>query len=233
MYTTRQVQEALVKFGYAVEVDGVMGPSTEDAICDFKEERGLAARAYIGPVTESLLFYEDGVYPPWMNEINRQFNLHEDHDNEELTEWLASDGCALGDPSELPWCGDAVDTAIHNTLPDEPRKEPLMDNPYWARNWAVFGEPCELAYGAIVVMTRGSGGHVAFAIGYDEHRERIRIRGGNQRDSICDTWIDESRLLTNSRGKIVGIRRPLTWPKKLPKIPLMDSYGAVVSRNEA
>ena len=39
-----------------------------------------------------------------------------------------------------PWCGDFVETCIRAALPDEPLPGALGINPYWARNWLLFGQ---------------------------------------------------------------------------------------------
>ena len=118
-----------------------------------------------------------------------------------------------------------METAIRLTLPNEPFPDALGINPYWARNWALLGEKSKLALGAIIVIKRGSGGHIASAVGYDPRNKRIRIRGGNQSNQISDTWVKEDRVL--------AIRKPSTWKHQLPPIPIMNSRGAVISTNEA
>lgn len=232
-YTVRQIQAALNKHGYNLAVDGIMGPKTEAAISDFKGKNGLRPRPLIGPITLRKLFGSrrpsrktgDENYPPWVNELGRYMHLHEKRDNAELQEWLRSDGATLGDPAKLPWCGDAMATAIRLTLPKEPFPGALGENPYWARNWALLGEETELRLGAMVVLVRGSGGHIGTAVGYDPDRKRIRLRGGNQSNTINDTWVDE--------GRVIAYRRPKTWRHPLPSIPIMNSAGEVVSTNEA
>lgn len=241
-YTTRQLQEALNRHGYRVAIDGIMGPETENAISNFKGSHGLRRRPLIGPLTAKLLFGDDipdrrdndRDFPPWVNELGRYMGLHEVRDKGILSRWLKSDGGTLGDPSKLPWCGDAMHTAIRLTLPDEPFPGPLGENPYWARNWVYLGHEHELALGVMVVSKRGSGGHISTAVGYDPQRRRIRVRGGNQSNTINDTWIDEGRTL-GLRGpkRAEGYRKPATYGKALPPIPIMNSAGQVISRNEA
>ena len=229
----KAIQAALNRHGFSLAVDGIMGPNTEKAISDFKGRNGLRRRPLIGPLTKKLLFGRkakeppaaDGAYPPWLNELGRHMYLHEVRHKSALMRWLRSDGGTLGDPSKLPWCGDAMHTAIRLTLPDEQFPGALGKNPYWARNWMLLGVKSPLRLGAMVVIKRGSGGHIASAVGYDPRRKRVRIRGGNQSNTINDTWIAERRVM--------GYRKPKTWPHKLPAIPIMNSAGQVVSRNEA
>lgn len=241
-FTVRQIQQALSSKGFDVSVDGIMGPQTEAAISEFKGQHGLLRRPLIGPLTAELLFGpyrplrkdNDLIFPPWVNELGRHMNWHETRDNVKLKEWLKSDGATLGDPAKLPWCGDAMQTAIRLTLPDEPFPGDLGKNPYWARNWVLLGEESALRLGVMVVLTRDGGGHIATAVGYDERNRKIRVRGGNQSNSINDTWVDESRVLGyRSPMHAEGFRKPITWTRQLPPIPLMNSAGEVISTNEA
>jgi len=239
-YDVRWLQRALKTLGhYAGVVDGLVGPMTNAAIVAFKRDHRLRARPYVGPKTLAVLreavsdvmpakFGRDTApMPPWITEISKHIGLHEQRDNAELSAWLRSDGATLGDPAKLPWCGDAVITALRLTLPDEPLPPRLEANPYWARNFAEFGIRCGHVYGAIGTVTRGKGGHVFFAIGYDPARRRFLALGGNQGDAITDnTWIAESRLL--------ALRWPISWPGAYQRpLPLVDSNGAVLSENEA
>lgn len=231
------IQRALLAKGFDPEgIDGIIGPKTEAAISAFKASRGLLARPYIGPITLDLLLGATPPSaptgtpsPPWVNELGRYLWKHETRDSAILRRWLASDGKTLGDPAKLPWCADAIQTAVRLTLPQEPFPGKVGANPYLARNWMDFGEPTVLAYGAIAIFWRGSrtgmSGHIGAAVGHDPRGKRLRIRGGNQSDMISDAWLDEARLL--------GYRKPKTWPHPLPPVPIMNSAGAVISTNEA
>lgn len=230
---TAKIQRALAAHGFDPgAIDGIMGPKTERAIVRFKRAHGLRARPYLGPLTLSLLFGEGerAATPdvPWMNEVAKYMGLNERAHFQRLFAWLRSDGKSVGDPRQLPWCGDLVETAIKLTLRHEPFTGRVALNPYLARNWLDFGEDTAPAYGAVAVFWRGSphgsSGHVGFAIGVDHDRGRIRVRGGNQSNSVSDTWLDESRLL--------GLRWPKSWSGTKPEMPAMNSAGAVISRNE-
>lgn len=227
----KKLQRRLLELGFDPKgVDGVIGPDTEKAIVAFKKSVGLAARPYVGPITLEALFGKDAPTTPvaalpWMAEITKYMGYHEITNNATLRKWLKSDGATLGDPAKLPWCGDCIETAIKLSLPNEPFTGNLKKNPYWALNWAKFGEKSDMRYGTVGAFKRPSGGHVAFIVGYDPKRKRLRVRGGNQSNSVSDTWIEESRL--------VAIRKPKTWKEELPPIPIMDSRGQIVSTNEA
>jgi len=160
---------------------------------------------------------------PWIAEGKKVFGLHEKHDKAALTAWLRSDGRRLGDTEQLPWCGDFVETAIRNSLPDEQFKGPLAENPYWARNWLHLGYPITPDYyGAVLVFKRGSGGHVGFAVGQDE--TDFYVLGGNQSNAVTITRISKSRLL--------GARWPKSYQGKTKKLPTMQPNNIPRTTNE-
>jgi hypothetical protein len=154
---------------------------------------------------------------PWVASMKSVYGLHEVHDKAKLQLWLKSDGKTLGDPGALPWCGDAVETAIKTALPEEPFVEPLKSNPYWARNWQGFGR-AGFGYGCIGVFERGpTSGHVGFLVGADG--TAYHVLGGNQGDRICVTRIDKDRLIA-SRWPISWGADPSSLPNKPPTLPL-------------
>jgi uncharacterized protein (TIGR02594 family) len=195
-------------------LDGLRGPATTAEILDAADRGALAVKA-MAPDVE----------PPWVTEMKAVFGLHEERDAKRLREWLSSDGHTLGDPNVLPWCGDAVETAIRRALPDEPLPGALGENPYFARNWALFGEDVMSAppYGAVGVFSRGpSAGHVGFLVGRTD--VGVMVLGGNQGDSISVVQIASGRLL--------AARFPRTWGG--PRRPLPKKvFGGGVSVNEA
>lgn len=228
-----RLQKALKKAGFDPKgADGVIGPDTEAAIIAFKKSKGLTARPYLGPLTLKLLTGEEPpedvvIQLPWMNQLAKHMGWDEKLDNQALREWLKSDGATLGDPAKSPWCGDCMETSIRLSLPDEwgVTDKRLRVNPYWAQNWAYFGNASENRYGALGVFVRPGGGHIACLIGYDPALKRLRIRGGNQSNRVGDTWIDARRM--------VACRKPFTWGHELPALPIMNSKGQIVSTNEA
>lgn len=232
MVSVLQMQIALKAAGFDPgALDGIMGPKTEKALVAFRQSKNMNTRTYIGPtllaelLNENALTFTKQLETPWVNELGRYMSVHEKRDNKKLKDWLRSDGATVGDPMKFPWCADAVQTAIRLTLKDEPFTGKVKQNPYYATNWLDFGEKTEICYGAIAVFGRKGGGHVAFVIGYDPKLKKLRVRGGNQSDSICDCWIAEDRLL--------GYRWPSTYTGPKSAVPVMNSKGAVISKNEA
>lgn len=161
---------------------------------------------------------------PWVIEFEKVLGWHEVRDRDRLSKWLRSDGKTLGDPSKLPWCGDAMQTALLRALPDEPMPGDLGKNPYWALNWQFLGKKTPPVYGAVGVFKRPSGGHVGVLIGQDE--TAFLVLGGNQSDAITNgAWIDKKRL--------VDARWPSSYHNPRFALPTLRRGGAALSTNEA
>lgn len=237
---TTAIQRALVALDFDPgPVDGIAGARTRHAVRAFQKAVGIAVDGIAGPKTwlalsKMLLIAQKppvrvvpnaAVPPPWHEELLRRKGLHEVKNHSALMAWLRSDGKTLGDPAKLPWCGDAIQTCLVLTLPDEP--QPV--NPYLARNWLKFGVPLETpALGCILVFWRGSkggtSGHVGLYAGEDA-QGYLHVLGGNQSDAITIARLDKARLL--------GMRWPATYPKPMSGRVLLSASGAPVSTNEA
>lgn len=170
----------------------------------------------------SKLFNRQPAELPWIVEGKKVWGLHEVRDNAKLRAWLKSDGKTLGDPKALPWCGDYTETAIRNSLPKEPFPGALGKNPYWARNWLHFGEDTKPCYGAVIVFSRGKGGHVGFVVGEDN--TDYYVLGGNQSDSVNIVRISKERFL--------GCRWPITFNGSKRPLPRMTANNIPRTTNE-
>ncbi len=234
MKTTADIQRALLALDYDLGKggpsgkgdDGLWGGMSRRAMLSYQKAQGLKQTGVGDPDTLRRLFPEavaPTTLPPWYAEIKRRQGLHEVKHRSALMTWLRGDGRTLGDPAKLPWCGDAVETAIHLVLPNEPR----IVNPYLARNWMKFGQPLNKpAIGAVLVFWRGdrhgTSGHVGFYAGEDSGA--LHVLGGNQSDAITVARLGRDRLL--------GMRWPLTYP--LPTTGAVRvSGGGALSTNEA
>lgn len=176
----KQIQTVLSKAGlYKGAVDGIYGPLTEEALNTVIDNRGFKDRSSY----------------PWIEEFRTVFGLHEIRDSVALKRWLVSDGKTLGDPGVLPWCGDAMETAIKRSLPFEKFVGNLASNPYWALNWVTFGEPVEPCLGAIGVFKRTGGGHVGVII--SQSKDSYHVLGGNQGDSVSITAVPKHYLVAS------------------------------------
>lgn len=208
----RDLQRALERLGHSPgAIDGLWGPRTARAMEALLAARGRAASSSTsGPL-------------PWIAEAMSALGRHEVRDRSWLMAWLKRDGRTLGDPAKNPWCGDFVETCIRVALPDEPLLGALGSNPYWARNWLIFGQEVPPILGAVLVFARGSGGHVGFAMGQDG--THFHVLGGNQSDAVTIARIAKSRLL--------GARWPATVPPRIEPLPAMKPGGSLTTTNEA
>ena len=107
-------------------------------------------------------------------------------------------------------------------LPDEPLLGALGTNPYWSRNWLLFGREVQPIIGAVLIFERGSGGHVGFAIGQDD--AHFYVLGGNQFDAVTIARVAKSRLL--------GARWPATYPPRLQRLSTMKPGEFLTTTNE-
>ena len=205
------IQMGLQALGYSPGlIDGLDGPRTRAAAAAYAKGGEKGATANVADL-------------PWMVEMRRVFGLHEVRDRARLADWLKSGGKFLGDPSALPWCGDAVETAIARALPKEPLPGALGENPFWARNWVQFGKAVAPTYGAVLVFSRDKGGHVGFAVGEDT--ASFYVLGGNQGDAVSIVRIHKIRLLDKARW-------PVTHPHVHKPLPRMTPEGIPQSVNE-
>lgn len=226
----KAIQKRLIAKGFDLGpagADGINGRRTTQAIAAFQAAAGLDIKfpGTIGPITLAALFDTPDpkvgqIDPPWVAEVRRKLGLREKADNKTLREWLKSDGNTLGDPAQLPWCGDLMETAIALTLP----LEPMIENPYWALNWKKFGVPIKtVSLGAIAPFEREGGGHIGMVVGHESGY--FHILGGNQKNAITITKIAKRRLSG-------PLRWPSTYPLPTDELP-MTTIDATISTNEA
>jgi uncharacterized protein (TIGR02594 family) len=205
------LQDALTDLGYPCgKVDGIWGAKTRAAVTALLSADGKPGQPDV-----------TGAELPWVAQGRLVMGWHEVSDKARLSEFLRSDGKALGDPAVLPWCGDFVETCIKRALPDEPFTGDLGKNPYWARNWLMFGRVTQPTYGAVLVFGRDGGGHVGFAVG--EEGSYFHVLGGNQSNTVSIAKIAKSRLL--------GARWPTSFEARPISLPQMK--GGVITTNEA
>lgn len=197
-----------------LSMDGDFGALTRRALIKFQtseglDQTGIADAATVAALrnfrntdsTVSLAPKPDERFPIWLEEMTRRMGLHEVKDNARLSDWLKI-GKYLGNPKNLPWCGDAVETCFAKTM----LHEPLPSNPFWAQGWARFGRHLDNpATGAVGVIRWSSrSGHVGFVIDWND--TQIKLRGGNQSNAINDRWFP--------RSKFIAYRWPSTVPFK-------------------
>ena len=115
-----------------------------------------------------------------------------------------------------------METCLRMALPDEPLLGALGANPYWARNWLLFGRDTKPVPGAVLVFERGSGGHVGFAVGQDD--THFFVLGGNQSDAVTVARLAKQRLLDACW--------PATFPPRLQRLPTMKPGAFLATTNE-
>ncbi|MAI35028.1 MAG: peptidoglycan-binding protein [Rhodopirellula sp.] len=229
----REIQTALTVFGFEPgPIDGIIGPKTRAAVAAFADKHrptvvlwNEIAKSEARDVLVASEPSPDVVRePPWMVEARKKLGMHERRDRKGLMAWLRSDGATLGDPAELPWCGDFVETAIRLHLPGED----IPTNPYLAANWMKFGVQVDPQPGAVLVFWRGSPsswkGHVGFYAGEDE--THFHVLGGNQSNAVTISKIAKKRL---RKG---GVRWPVTGPKALGERRFRDGHRINETTNE-
>ena len=207
----RLIQSGLDKLGHLTgTIDGQWGVRTARAVKSLLVANGRAVSlAPTGPL-------------PWIAEAKTALGRNEARDRSWLMDWLKRDGRSLGDPGKNPWCGDCVETCIRMALPNEPLLGALGANPYWARNWLIFGQAAQPITGAVLIFERGSGGHVGFAVGQND--TSFYVLGGNQSDAVTVARIAKSRLL--------GARWPATVPVRPLRLPTMKPGAFLSTTNE-
>lgn len=208
------LQERLVAHGARIGIDGDWGRNSISALEAFQKSKGLSVTGVADQKTVAALRASpraDGTatpvpmaaastnMPPWMAEMHRKMGLHENWDNAVLSAWLRI-GRYLGNPSDLPWCGDAVESCIAKTLP----RETLPSNPFFAQAWKGFGiDATGPIVGSIgVIRWNASSGHVGFVAGVDG--DRVNLLGGNQSNAI--------NISSFPRSKFIAFRWPSTFP---------------------
>lgn len=108
--------------------------------------------------------------------------------------WFELSRYGVGTSDETPWC-----SAFVNGITWElglPRSQSAA-----ARSWLNIGDPIELKDAVpgndIVVLERGSGGHVGFYVSHDD--ANVTLLGGNQSNAVT--------VQPFPLGRILGVRR--------------------------
>lgn len=206
----RALQFRLQELGfYHLRIDGLPGNGTESAIVRFKEVNGLRARSFVGPTTLSRLFSAEAIPaaapvaigddPPWLTEARRWLGKREvpgPGNNPDIMQWaVALDQWYPGD--DTPWCGLFVAHCMAAGAPNEPQDF----NRLGARQWIEYGVEADAGsppLGSICVLwrthpTKSWNGHVFIVTG--QSGTALRGIGGNQSDSVSETWFDRNRVL--------------------------------------
>ena len=198
---TLEIQQALVSHGYDPgPLDGVMGPKTRHAIIQFKTDQGLQSRAYIGPVTKSLLRgnakpADISDVPRWLKLAGTYRGLKEirgPKDHPKILRWWDLIGQGGINDDETPWCAAYVGGVLEECGIASTRKGNARSYLQWGRRL----EAPEV--GCIVIFWRGNKhgwkGHVGFVVGQAKNGNLI-VRGGNQNNMVSDAEYSRERVL--------------------------------------
>jgi len=111
-----------------------------------------------------------------------------------LASWVATD--------ETPWCASYANAVLQEAglpMSAKPGSADLLR----AKSFLTYGTALsEPALGCVLVFDRAGGGHVGFYVGETLHA--FRVLGGNQADSVSETWIARDRC------------RAYRWPPGVP-----------------
>lgn len=164
--------------------------------------------------------------PAWYIEAQRHIGTREipgpEHEPKILGWWKAIFRGGIKD-DETPWCAAFVGACLEATDIRSSRFES-------ARSYLDWGVPLKRpTLGAVVVLTRAGGGHVAFFAGLDTAGNWLLL-GGNQDNEVNVRAFSPMRVAPN------GVR----WPKAVPlpenaMQPVWTSAqaSAAMSRTEA
>lgn len=120
---------------------------------------------------------------------------------QKLKAWFTDD--------ETPWCGLFVAVCLTDA------GSPIPKLYYRALEWLKYGEECPPSYGAIAVLKRAGGGHVAIVAGRTSDN-LIILLGGNQGNQV--------KYIAVRLKDIVGFRKPTgaVLDRRIPTFKITD-----------
>lgn len=110
-----------------------------------------------------------------------------EQNNPTILDWVNEVGIRGYNSDEIPWCG------LFMAVVAKRAGKSVPENPLWARNWCAWGNPSQKELGAVLVFSRGTGGHVGLYIGEDA--DCYHVLGGNQGDCVSIVRIPKRRLI--------------------------------------
>ena len=191
-------------------LDGIWGAKTSRAVVQFKVERGLLGRSYIGPITWGLLTGTSATVPPKQTAAIRdpdyyryalsQIGTREyqgSKHNPKILEWWQKIRAPFTD-DETPWCAGFVGGCLETYGIRSTRSAAARSYENWGSR-EEFDVHGKWYVGGIAVFWRGRrdgwSGHVGFVAGRDQHGH-LMILGGNQGNAVNIKPFSWDRLLT-------------------------------------
>lgn len=130
----------------------------------------------------------DDALTPWMavarGEIGTK-EVHGDEDNPRVVEYHSTTSLRAGD-DEVPWCASFLGWVLLQSGYVSTRSAA-------ARSYLNYGKKVDCQYGAIAVLQRAGGGHVAFVVDWDG--AYVTLLGGNQKDAVNESKYARERVL--------------------------------------
>jgi uncharacterized protein (TIGR02594 family) len=244
----RAVQLALARLGYGLRGTGYFGGATETSVTDFQERSKIEVDGIVGPETANAIdraiaalpaaaatahpgagapaaSLGAGDRPLWLIEGLRWLGTEETQgvaDNPQILDWARDergDIARVFNHDSIPWCALFANMVL--TKVGIKGTETL-----WALDWAGWGKALAgPAVGAFAPMERrdqngNRAGHIAIVVGRDQHGNLMCL-GGNQDDAVNIKPFPAARPL--------GFR----WPGEVPppagtglaSLPLVRSDG--------
>jgi len=162
--------------------------------------------------------------PPWIGKSEEHLGVHElvgPGSNPVILAWresLKPWARAYFTDDDIAWCALAVNGILHEVGIAGPGTLAAKDFAGWGQDAREH-----LGLGCVLVFTRpGGGGHVGFYIG--ERPDAFLVRGGNQGNKFCDTWI--------ARARLIAVRWPPGLELPYPSPVILAADGRPVSVNE-
>ncbi len=209
------VQEALVKLGYKIAVDGIFGEQTKKAISSLQKDSNLAGSGAIGEKTLTLLNIKlkqvDTIkllIPSSSKEYNKKIIIGASKEvgvkesagkanNARVVEYhkFSTKANKYGADDSVPWCSSFVCFIVENFCGVE------STNSMLARSWEkwALGKKIEAGSGMagdVVVFWRTSlksgYGHVGLFL--KETKDHVWVLGGNQSDEVNISRYSKERL---------------------------------------
>lgn len=187
----RQIQAELRRRGYAINVDGLWGPKTRDAVALALGIVPEIAKAPKQPQPELIA-------APWLDLAHEHIGVKEwaelGSNNPQVIEYYREAGVPQQN-DEVPWCAAFVGAILRRAGYEGTRS--LMARSYlkWGRT---LKQPVR---GCVVVLTRGAApsGHVAFVDTWTP--TVLRCIGGNQGNAVS--------IANYPRSQVLGFRWPV------------------------
>lgn len=161
-------------YWFLVKSDNITGWCSSKYLSEVKEPKSMGwfeiAKSQIG--TKEIPGDE---HNPQIIKYLKSTTLHEDYASQDETPWCSA---------FVNWCIEEAGYAGTDSA--------------WARHWLNWGYECEPIKGCIVVLSRGSGGHVGFlaeSLKIKMYPGNIQVLGGNQNNAVNISNYPGTRLL--------------------------------------